>query len=823
MGGTGIVWLRKNLRLHDNPSFKLACEKCDVVIPLCVLDDLLVHPSFSSPVKTAFYLESVVCLQEELRAIHSDLLLLRGSPVDLLASLSKQLQASVYTEFDAEPELRRWHKLLARAIQPSGEQLHLCIGNSMYDLERLLSRLPSGRAPARQSEFMKLVSTLGLPEKPVDTLTSKDLPSLDKDIAKDIMQMREFVPEACPAALDLPDEYTEAWEMPRRHWQGGEVVGLAKLASFVGDTDALARFNKAASSPATDDGRPSTSGLSPYLAIGCLSVRTIVAEVTGILSSLVGPHHGLHCGNSVLGQLFLREFFLCLGASERKLDTCVKGTNSLIELDVTWDGPADPKDLTYTWVSQRGCAYKCPEQSNVREEGDSLEASPASGTAIMDVEGGKQEQYDMSEDQLVMRWMEGKTGFPLIDAAMRQLNKEGWVHHSLRFLCAAFLNRGGLFKSWVIGARAFARMLTDCDWALNNSNWMCVSGTSSIVGAVPTRDPTEFARSGGYAAYIRKHVPELRNLDEAYIYSPWLAPDHVQEAAAVRIGEYGHDQTVYPTPMVDINERAANALKQFQNASRFGELHGRSKRKAESLVETEWQEWVSHAQRLCEKAQLLKKRKESTGRILGEACTCFERAWMTMGVSSPETVPSSLTGGAFDVLQGWACALRERGQSLLNESPPPQVSRRGLCQFGRLCLAKDYFKKARDKFDAVSCLPEVCAGGQCQLNRNRCLIDEAKVLRCMKRFSLFTERVSRSMCEEGATAATLLEHAVASLRDIMSRSGDKKGDAQFLLASALALLMRSDECREELTELVERHPHQRKVMLSLSYLIILGI
>lgn len=75
-------------------------------------------------------------------------------------------------------------------------------------------------------------------------------------------------------------------------------------------------------------------------------------------------------------------------------------------------------------------------------------------------------------------WTEGRTGYPFIDAVMRQLRKEGWIHHLARHAVACFLTRGDLWISWEDGQKVFEEFLLDADWALNAGNWMWLSASA---------------------------------------------------------------------------------------------------------------------------------------------------------------------------------------------------------------------------------------------------------------------------------------------------------------------------------------------------------
>jgi cryptochrome len=128
-------------------------------------------------------------------------------------------------------------------------------------------------------------------------------------------------------------------------------------------------------------------------------------------------------------------------------------------------------------------------------------------------------------------WKFGKTGYPYIDAIMRQLRQEGWIHHLARHAVACFLTRGGLGIHWAHGRDVFDEWLIDRDYAMNNGNWMWVSGVRYFNATYRIYSPEKafgadrHAKEKGYkansVAFIRKFVPELAECEDEFIYTPW--------------------------------------------------------------------------------------------------------------------------------------------------------------------------------------------------------------------------------------------------------------------------------------------------------------
>ncbi len=143
-------------------------------------------------------------------------------------------------------------------------------------------------------------------------------------------------------------------------------------------------------------------------------------------------------------------------------------------------------------------------------------------------------------------WRAGRTGYPVVDAAMRQLRASGFVHNRARMIAASFLAKH-LLLDWRLGEAEFMRHLTDGDVASNNGGWQWTASTGTDPQPYfrvfnPTLQGRRFDPEG---AYVRRWVPELRGIDGPAIHEPWTLDAAAQSAAGVRIG------TDYPAPIVD--------------------------------------------------------------------------------------------------------------------------------------------------------------------------------------------------------------------------------------------------------------------------------
>ncbi len=152
-------------------------------------------------------------------------------------------------------------------------------------------------------------------------------------------------------------------------------------------------------------------------------------------------------------------------------------------------------------------------------------------------------------------WKQGRTGYPIVDAGMRQLLAEGWMHNRVRMIAASFLIKD-LHLWWRPGARWFLRCLVDGDLASNNHGWQWVAGTGTDAAPYfrvfnPVLQGEKFDPGGDY---VRRYVPELRGLTGKAVHLPWAAP--------------GGPPPGYPAPIVDHAAERREALARYEHARR---------------------------------------------------------------------------------------------------------------------------------------------------------------------------------------------------------------------------------------------------------------
>ena len=165
-----------------------------------------------------------------------------------------------------------------------------------------------------------------------------------------------------------------------------------------------------------------------------------------------------------------------------------------------------------------------------------------------------------NNEKLFKAWCDGKTGYPLVDAAMRQINSTGFMHNRLRMVAASFLVKD-LLIDWRWGERYFAEHLIDFDLSANNGGWQWAASTGC--DAQPWfrifNPVTQSERFDATGKFIRKYVTELCNCSDKEIHSPWLIPPLRQQSIGMIIGKD------YPAPVIEHAVQRALALDLYKN------------------------------------------------------------------------------------------------------------------------------------------------------------------------------------------------------------------------------------------------------------------
>jgi deoxyribodipyrimidine photo-lyase len=159
------------------------------------------------------------------------------------------------------------------------------------------------------------------------------------------------------------------------------------------------------------------------------------------------------------------------------------------------------------------------------------------------------------DDRLLEAWQRGRTGYPIVDAGMRELWTTGWMHNRVRMIAASLLTKN-LRQPWLAGARWFWDTLVDADLPNNTQGWQWTAGCGA--DAAPFfrvfNPMLQTERFDPERTYLRRWLPELRRLPDAWIHRPWEAPEALLAGAGVALGRD------YPRPVVDFRDSREAAL-----------------------------------------------------------------------------------------------------------------------------------------------------------------------------------------------------------------------------------------------------------------------
>jgi deoxyribodipyrimidine photo-lyase len=461
-----LLWLRRDLRLQDHPALAAALGGGDAVVPVFCFDRRLLRGRHRSGPRTQFLLECLQDLDRSLKERGSGIVIREGHPEQELPRLAAELGAvSVHASEDVSPFARRRDERVRIALAWAGAELHMHPGLfAIDDLGALVTT--SGKPYTVFTPFHR--AWLRQPRRDVIALPDA-LPALPSDLVKGRLPLL--------AALGLRQEVCAPAP-------GGEREARARLEEFLAGRLAGYEERDILASQGT-------SGLSPYLHFGCLSVRELEQRLPDSQPA-----------QAFQRQLCWREFYAQV-----------------------------------------------------------LQAFPAN--ARSEFQSRYRGTIHWSYARLrFTAWREGRTGFPLVDAGMRQLIREGWMHNRARLLVGSFLTKD-LGIDWRWGERWFMRMLLDGDEANNNGNWQWIASVG-VDPQPPARriyNPArQQARFDPEGTYVRRYVPELADVPDQYLAEPWTMPEEVQVRARCRIGED------YPTPIVDHAQARRDAIALYAQA-----------------------------------------------------------------------------------------------------------------------------------------------------------------------------------------------------------------------------------------------------------------
>jgi deoxyribodipyrimidine photo-lyase len=429
-GPVAVFWFRRDLRLEDNVGLAAALRSGRPVLPLFIFDDeILGRLHDADDGRVLFIHRTLSELRERLREIASDLLVVRGRPLDVWKNLIGHFKIdSVYVNRDYEPYANQRDLAVAKLLSASGVQFHTHKDQVIFEKREVAK--DDGKPYTVFTPFSrKWKATLAANESILATLSvSEQAGHKNSAITKFREGFLKWSARGIPALAEIGFK-DRSIEFP------APVVERRLLANYERDRN----------TPSL----PGTSRLGLHLRFGTLSVRELVSIAR-------------KTSETWLNELIWREFFM----------------------QILWNFP-----------HVVGGSFR-PEYDKIKFRHDEADFA---------------------------RWCEGKTGVPIVDAGMRELNETGFMHNRVRMIAGSYLVKH-LLIDWRWGEAYFARKLLDFDLASNNGNWQWVAGTGCDAAPYfrvfnPTTQEKKFDPD---RKYIKKWVPEVNSM--AY---PEPMVDHV--------------------------------------------------------------------------------------------------------------------------------------------------------------------------------------------------------------------------------------------------------------------------------------------------------
>ncbi|WP_137898630.1 deoxyribodipyrimidine photo-lyase [Sphingomonas sp. 2SG] len=422
MTETTLLWLRQDLRLHDQPAL-VAAAHAGPVIPVYILDDDAPGQWRIGGAQRWWLHHSLDSLGKDLAAKHSRLILRRGDAVAILRQLLADTGA---TRIHAIRHYEPWWRKQEDALD---DMLDLYDGNRLSRVEDVTT---GAGTPFRVfSSFWRALQAQLPPEQPLPV--PRTIPAPEHWPESDALADWDLLPTK-------PDWSTAF----AKDWTPGEAEALAKAKDF---PDEVAAYDRRRNLPSEEG----TSRLSPHLHHGEVSPRTV--------------YHAL--GHDAEAAAFLRE--------------------------LAW------RDFT------AGVLLALPDYGSVNGR-HKYDALPWRDDAVA--------KRDLKA------WQQGRTGYPIVDAGMRQLWQSGWMHNRVRMITASFLVKH-LLIDWREGERWFWDCLIDADYGNNSVNWQWIAGTgvdANMFGRIMA--PLSQSEKFEAGDYIREWVPELADLSDETIHDP---------------------------------------------------------------------------------------------------------------------------------------------------------------------------------------------------------------------------------------------------------------------------------------------------------------
>lgn len=510
-----LVWLRRDLRLKDHAALAEALKHPEPIVPVFVFDRDILDGLPSNDRRVAFLHQTLEVLQSDLVAAGGGLLVAHGRAQQAMPTLAKALGAvRVICAEDYEPQAIARDQAVDQALAAQGIGLVQVQDQCLFAKQQLLTG--AGRPFSVFTPYKNAWLKAFTPELCAERHTI----GLAQALANPKVIEAKL---ACMPASSAIERHGVT-HLPSLSEMGftGDLHNARDASSSLQSKAAPLQAGPAAAQALLQDfvsrmgqykdardfpAKKGPSYLSVHLRFGTISSRECVRQAMGLIQTDPAQSVG---AQTWLSELIWREFYFQILAN---FPHVVTNSFKPVYDRIEWLAEDDPR-FESRWLA----------------------------------------------------WCTGQTGYPLVDAGMRQLNQTGYMHNRLRMVVASFLTKD-LGIHWLRGERYFAQQLNDYDLSANNGGWQWAASTGCDAQPYfrifnPVSQSEKFDPKG---QFIRRYVPELRDLSDKDIHAPWLAPAISLQSADVRLGED------YPHPVVDHAQARAETLARFAVVKQSGD------------------------------------------------------------------------------------------------------------------------------------------------------------------------------------------------------------------------------------------------------------
>ena len=463
-----LIWLRNDLRLHDNPALNAAITHGTTMA-------IYIREPQKTPTEARDWWlhHSLISLEKSLNNIGIPLVFAQGHAADVLPTfVNEQNIEKVFWNRRYTPEGIEIDKQLKETLNATS-----FTGNLLIEPWEVKNK---------QGKHFQVFTPM------FKELMKRDIPAPEALLPT----QQEIFTVKSKHTCTLDDfkliNHSKTWhENFAHHWQVGEHAAQEKLSNFLNTR--IRTYKQGRDFPTSE----STSTLSPHLHFGEISAREVWTHVC-----VYEDAHDL---------------------INDEQTTCFKS-------ELAWR----------EFAHQQLYFYENLDTQAIKETFNNFPWQ--------------------EENDTFKRWTTGQTGIPIVDAGMRELWYTGTMHNRVRMIVASFLTKN-LLQPWQNGAKWFMDTLLDADEAANSASWQWVAGCGLDAAPYfrifnPVTQGERFDENGDY---VKKWVPELKDLDKKYIHQPWFSPAFDLQLANIHLGK------TYPHPMVDLKKTRERALEAYQH------------------------------------------------------------------------------------------------------------------------------------------------------------------------------------------------------------------------------------------------------------------